>query len=110
MNILKELGQTIRTLRQDMGLTQEELAEKAGLHISYIGSVERGERNLTLQSIHKIAAALNFSLSDLFSLVEKPSRTKEKPLPYLSRVSPEDAEFFENLIKDLIDWKRNLKR
>ena len=59
-------GQRIRQLRKDHGLTQEQLAEKTGLHHNYIGMVERGERNLALVNIEIFAKAFDLSLSELF--------------------------------------------
>uniref|UniRef100_UPI0040289E14 helix-turn-helix domain-containing protein n=2 Tax=Eubacteriales incertae sedis TaxID=538999 RepID=UPI0040289E14 len=50
----KELGKRIRTERIDKKMTQEELAERAGLHPTYIGQVERGEKSLTITSLEKI--------------------------------------------------------
>ena len=61
-----EIGQRIRGYRLQQGLSQEELAEKCGLHPTYIGQVERGEKNATLESISKIAGGLSISLSTLF--------------------------------------------
>ena len=61
-----EIGQRIRSYRIQNGLNQEELAEKCGLHPTYIGQVERGEKNATLESISKIASGLDLSLSKLF--------------------------------------------
>lgn len=60
-------GESIRRLRTAAGLTQEELADRSGIDRSYIGGVERGERNPTLVVIKKIAIGLNIPLASLFS-------------------------------------------
>jgi transcriptional regulator with XRE-family HTH domain len=59
------LGDNIRTQRKTLGLTQEKLAEKAELHPVYIGSVERGEENVSIDSLVRISKALKVSLHDL---------------------------------------------
>jgi transcriptional regulator with XRE-family HTH domain len=64
-NIRKKMGQKIREERIAMGLSQEDLASAAGLHRTYIGSVERGERNVSLQNIVAIARALSTSASTI---------------------------------------------
>ena len=64
--IAKLIGQRIRNHRSQQGLSQEKLAELAGCHPTYIGQLERGEKNATIESIEKIAVALNISLSALF--------------------------------------------
>jgi transcriptional regulator with XRE-family HTH domain len=61
----KILGQNIRNIRLACGFSQEELADRAGLHRTYIGSVERGERNISLDNIVAIAEALDAPLIDL---------------------------------------------
>jgi transcriptional regulator with XRE-family HTH domain len=63
--ILKLFGERVRVLRQALGLSQEALALAAGLDRTYIGGVERGERNISLLNIQKIAQALNVSSADL---------------------------------------------
>jgi len=63
---LQQLGQRIRTLRQSAGYTQEEFAYKAGLDRSYYGAVERGERNLSVLNLLKIAQALGVDVGVLF--------------------------------------------
>ena len=59
-------GQRVRSIRQSQGLSQEDLADKAQLHRTYISSVERGQRNVGLDNIHAIARALGVTASDLF--------------------------------------------
>jgi len=61
-----KLGERIRELRKKAGLSQEELGFRARLHRTYIGSIERGEQNVSIDNIHKLAKALKVSLSELF--------------------------------------------
>ena len=64
VNITKVFGDNVRALRMKRGLSQEALAELAGLHRTYIGAVERGERNITLRNAERIAKALHTSLTE----------------------------------------------
>ena len=66
MNITYFFGEKVRFFRKSLGFSQEELADICGLHRTYIGSVERGERNITLVSAEKIAQALNQPLKSFF--------------------------------------------
>jgi transcriptional regulator with XRE-family HTH domain len=59
-------GKAVRALREERGYSQEELAERAGLHRNYVGGVERGERNVALENIVKLAGALSVRTKDLF--------------------------------------------
>jgi transcriptional regulator with XRE-family HTH domain len=69
--ILEKFGQQVRSERLKQGLSQEGLAEKAGLHRTYIGMIERAEKNITLLNIEKIAKALQMSVPELLSEVDK---------------------------------------
>lgn len=60
--LTKIIGQRVRNYRTEKGLSQEKLAELSGCHPTYIGQVERGEKNATLDSIEKIASAMGVSL------------------------------------------------
>ncbi len=60
-----EFGQKVRRIRYDLDLSIEKLAEKADLHPNYVGSVERGERNIALENILTLAKALGCSPKDL---------------------------------------------
>jgi len=62
----KKFGARIQELRKERGMTQEDLADAIGVDRSYMGFVERGERNPTLDKIAKIAQALKIKLSELF--------------------------------------------
>jgi transcriptional regulator with XRE-family HTH domain len=64
--IAKIIGERIRAYRTKAGLSQENLAERAGRHSTYIGQLERGEKNATLESIEKVARALDVSFETLF--------------------------------------------
>lgn len=64
---LIKFGQKVRLIRNQLNLSQEELADRAGVHRTYIGMVERAEKNITLLTIERIAKALGVSIRDLFS-------------------------------------------
>ena len=66
MDICKKFGNRVRDLRVARGLSQEVLAQKSGLHRTYIGGIERGERNVSLLNIQRIAQALNISIAQIF--------------------------------------------
>lgn len=65
--ILVKFGKTVRKHRLKLGLSQEELAARAEVHRTYIGMIERAEKNITLVNIEKIASALNIKIKDLFN-------------------------------------------
>lgn len=65
--ILKKFGGRVRQLRKQKDISQEELAHRADLHRTYIGMIERAEKNITLLNIEKIADALNVSIKDMFN-------------------------------------------
>jgi len=65
--IKKQFGDRVRELRLSKGLSQEELAFRVNIHRTYIGGIERGERNPSLKNIAAIANALGVTLSELFS-------------------------------------------
>ncbi len=66
MDIKKQFGDRVRELRTEKKLSQEALAMSCKLHRTYIGNVERGEKNISLENIEKIAKALEVKVSDLF--------------------------------------------
>ena len=70
-DIRERFGFAVKMRREELHLTQEDLAHKAGIHRTYLSDVERGSRNLSLINIERLAAALSISLCELFRLVEK---------------------------------------
>lgn len=69
-NILTKFGCRVRDIRKEKALSQEELAFKANLHRTYIGMIERAEKNITLVNIQKIAIALDVKISDLLTNID----------------------------------------
>lgn len=61
-------GRALRALRKSMGLSQDELAAAAGVHRTYVGGVERGERNPTLSTIFRLSEALGVTPAELLEL------------------------------------------
>lgn len=68
------LGRAIRDLRADLNISQEELAGRSGMHRTYLGGIERGERNPSYTNILRIAAALDVPASELLSVAERLGR------------------------------------
>lgn len=66
-DIRRRFGSRVRELRNARGWSQEGLADRAGVHRTYVGSVERGEQNISLTNIERLAATLGVSLAELFA-------------------------------------------
>ena len=75
-NITEILGQRIRYYRRQHKLSQERLAELSDLHPTYIGQIERGEKNATIESIYKISIALDIPMSKLLEKLDEHSLTE----------------------------------
>jgi transcriptional regulator with XRE-family HTH domain len=69
-DVRERFGYAVKMRRDELGLTQEDLAHKASIHRTYLSDVERGTRNVSLVNIELLAAALGVSMSDLFKLVD----------------------------------------
>lgn len=107
--IAKAIGQRIRNYRTKQGLSQEKLAELSGCHPTYIGQLERGEKNATIESIEKIAVALNVSLSRLFDkLGGQDHNDRDIPLEcyeFLSAKTAEEQEHLYRIVLELDKYK-----
>ncbi len=94
MPLLEEIGARIRYFRQHANLSQEALGEKADLHPTYIGQIERGSRNLTVSALNDILGALEISYSVFFESVDVKNAFQSesteflKVVDYLSNFEP----------------------
>jgi len=66
-DIKSQLGTAIRKRRNELGISQEELAGRAGLHRTYISDIERGARNVSIENIERLSKALKISISEMFA-------------------------------------------
>jgi transcriptional regulator with XRE-family HTH domain len=103
-------GKKVRDLRISQGLTQEELGEKAGLHYKYIGAIERGERNLSLESIEKIAKGLGIGIGELFSFTSQKKSVgeiglmKKEIMKLFKNKDLRTLRFVSRILKEVIQW------
>lgn len=86
------LGMAIKTQRSSLGISQEELAYRAGLHRTYVSDLERGVRNPSMDSIEKLARALQLSVSTLFDQASKDNETKQTAEILLVQDNPRDVD------------------
>lgn len=73
------LGQELRTRREALGFSQESFAAEVGVHRTYLGAIERGERNPSLRNLLRIAVALRCPLSDILAAAETHGTRERKP-------------------------------
>ncbi len=110
-DIAKVLGKRIRNYRTEKGLSQERLAELSGCHPTYIGQIERGEKNATMESIEKISVALNVSLSKLFEkLGAQDDETSSIPLAcyeFLLAKTKKEQEHIYRILLEIDQYKKD---
>lgn len=98
------IGKRIRKYRNELHLSQEALAERAGLHFTYIGQIERGEKNITIGSLEKICRSLNISFEELFEGIGpscKNSDTQQKIMDLINEQPASVQEIYLNVIREL---------
>lgn len=106
--ISKFIGQRIRNYRTQKKLSQEKLAELSGCHPTYIGQLERGEKNATLESIEKVATALDVPLSTLFEKLGDESSNESIPLKcyeFLSAKTKKEQEQLYRILLEMDNYK-----
>lgn len=103
------IGQRIRNYRLQLGWSQEKLAELSGCHPTYIGQLERGEKNATLEVVEKVALALNVPLSKLFEkLGDKENDSNDIPLKcydFLLAKTKEEQKQLYRLLMEIDKYK-----
>ena len=109
--IAKILGQRIRNHRIQQGLSQEKLAELSGCHPTYIGQLERAEKNATVESIAKISIALNVPMSKLFeNLGSQANNGNDVPLKCYELIASKnqfEQECIYRIILEIDKYKNN---
>ena len=108
--ISKLIGQRIRNYRTQQKLSQEKLAELSGCHPTYIGQVERGEKNATLGSIEKIAVALNIPRAQLFEKLGGGETAESIPLKcyeFLSAKTKTEQEHLYRILVEMENYKNS---
>lgn len=103
--ISKIIGQRVRNYRTEKGLSQEKLAEVSGCHPTYIGQVERGEKNATLESIEKIVSAMGVSMSKLFEKIGDDT-SEGYPMKCYELVASKSKAEQEHLYKMLVEMDK----
>jgi transcriptional regulator with XRE-family HTH domain len=104
------IGQRIRARRLELGLSQDTASERADLHPTYIGQVERGEKNATIGSIQKICNALDIPMEDLFAnIVKSESELRPAQQCYDLIISQpiKDQQMIYALLENIIKYKNN---
>ncbi len=112
-SLRKSFGKRVKKLRKSMGLTQEEFAERANMEYKYLGAIERGEKNLTINNIEKIAKGFGIEAHQLFlfnfeGLKIRERVTEEKIEDILNSCSKETKEVLLNIIYWVIKLSKNV--
>lgn len=105
-NLYILIGKRVKEVRTKLNLTQEELADKAGLHPSYIGQVERGSKKVSIKTLEKITHALNIPLKSIFDFSDKPCITEKDLLVselfgILKNKNLKDRKFLTDIMRRL---------
>lgn len=104
--ILKLVGARIKTLRKQQGLSQEALGEKGGFHFSYIGQIERGEKNISLLSLAKVANALEVNVAQIFAYAYETDELMDGDIKEIEAMlrgaSPDKVRISKNVIREIV--------
>ena len=103
-NTKELLGKRIRSLRRMADLSQEQLAEKAGLSYKYLGEVERGKANVTVDILEKVATALDVEMMDLFDYEHEleGKKLKQKVNAFVREANEKDLKAVYRIMKAIV--------
>ena len=107
-NVKRLIGDRIRQLRKEKGLSQENLGYKAELHYTHIGSIERGEKNWSINTLIKLAQGLNVEIVDLFNFPMPPAdaeKIKQSLVEDINLSPPETIKILSDLLHGLKSLK-----
>ncbi|MBI4454768.1 MAG: helix-turn-helix transcriptional regulator [Acidobacteria bacterium] len=111
-NIRIRLGARVREFRKNLGWSQEKLGEKAELHPTYVGGIERGERNVSLDNLVKISEAFKIGLAELFQFPEEEATEdgtlREKIRAEISVLNGASLKFVLGFVSSVGKFKREL--
>lgn len=106
MSITTELGRRIRFYRKERHISQEALAELCNLHPTYIGQLERGEKNATIESLHRISQGLEISLSEMLQNIDIGDASENNPAIQIyqecQHLSTKQQQHILNILHDII--------
>jgi len=109
MGINEALSAQARSLRQDQGLTQEEVAERSGLSVDYVEKIERGTTSPTVETVRQLAQGLGVRISTLFDLYEEDLSPEDSQTAlveltrYLRSKSVKDVRFAYSIIRQILE-------
>ncbi|WP_063565797.1 helix-turn-helix transcriptional regulator [Paenibacillus sp. O199] len=112
MNLPESVGNRMRELRKAKGWTQEQLAEAAGLHYSYIGGVERGDRNISLETLEKIINGFQVPAEEIFKFNEESEykRALDEHITLISGKSADEIASLTKINKEILNTIEKLQK
>ena len=107
--IAKTIGLRLRARREELGYSQEKVSELADMHPTYIGQLERGEKNATIETVERICVALDYPMDRLFEHIvyfDRESSTANKCFALIEMQPQKDQEYLYQLLRKIIEYKR----
>ena len=108
-DIASIIGQRLRQRRKELNYSQEYTSERAGLHPTYIGQLERGEKNATLESVEKVCLALDLPMEDLFRNIhsmDPTAQAAQQTYDLLITLTPNEQKALQVMIEQMLHFKR----